>query len=76
MLAGDCVSPQRQQALLEHGPAMLAVRRGPPPTVDFAWSMPDYADYYPEAPGGPGCRSRSIEEPVPAGPERGCSGPS
>jgi 3-oxosteroid 1-dehydrogenase len=60
-VAGDCVSPQRQQALLEHGPAMLAFVRASTP-VDFAW-VPNYADYYPEAPGGL-AQGRSIE-PVP-----------
>jgi len=60
-VAGDCVSPQRQQALLAHGPAMLAFVRASTP-VDFAW-VPDYADYYPEAPGGL-AQGRSIE-PVP-----------
>jgi 3-oxosteroid 1-dehydrogenase len=60
-VAGDCVSPQRQQALLEHGPAMLALVRAAAP-VDFAW-VPNYADYYPEAPGGL-AQGRSIE-PVP-----------
>jgi 3-oxosteroid 1-dehydrogenase len=60
-VAGDCVSPQRQQALLEHGPAMLALVRAHCP-VDFAW-VPNYADYYPEAPGGL-AQGRSIE-PVP-----------
>jgi 3-oxosteroid 1-dehydrogenase len=60
-VAGDCVSPQRQQALLEHGPAMLAFVRAAAP-VDFAW-VPNYADYYPEAPGGL-AQGRSIE-PVP-----------
>ncbi len=60
-VAGDCVSPQRQQALLEHGPAMLAFVRASTP-VDFTW-VPNYADYYPEAPGGL-AQGRSIE-PVP-----------
>ena len=45
-----CVSAARQRALLEHGPAMLGFVRAHTP-VDFAW-VPDYADYYPEAPGG------------------------
>jgi len=60
-VAGDCVPAARQQALLEHGPAMLALVRGATP-VDFAW-VPGYADYYPEAPGGL-AQGRSIE-PVP-----------
>jgi len=51
----------RQQALLQHGPAMLdLVRRLTP--LEFAW-VPGYADYYPEAPGGLPA-GRSIE-PVP-----------
>jgi 3-oxosteroid 1-dehydrogenase len=51
----------RQQALLEHGPAMLdLVRRLTP--LEFAW-VPGYADYYPEGPGGLAA-GRSIE-PVP-----------
>src|SRR6516225_11520807 len=56
-----CVSAERQKALLEHGPAMLGFVRAHTP-VDFAW-VPDYADYYPEAPGGL-AQGRSIE-PVP-----------
>jgi 3-oxosteroid 1-dehydrogenase len=56
-----CVSPARQRALLEHGPAMLAFVRANTP-VDFAW-VPGYADYYPEAPGGL-AKGRSIE-PIP-----------
>ncbi len=60
-VAGDCVSAARQQALLEHGPAMLALVRASTP-VDFAW-VPDYCDYYPEAPGGL-AQGRSIE-PLP-----------
>jgi 3-oxosteroid 1-dehydrogenase len=48
----------RQQALLEHGPAMLdLVRRLTP--LEFTW-VPGYADYYPEAPGGLAA-GRSIE---------------
>jgi 3-oxosteroid 1-dehydrogenase len=56
-----CVSAARQRALLEHGPAMLGFVRAHCP-VDFAW-VPNYADYYPEAPGGL-AKGRSIE-PVP-----------
>jgi 3-oxosteroid 1-dehydrogenase len=57
-VAGDCVPAERQRALLEQGPAMLAFVRATTP-VDFAW-VPDYADYYPEAPRGAAssrCRS-------------------
>jgi len=60
-VAGECVPAGRQQALLEHGPAMLQLVRTHTP-VDFAW-VPGYADYYPEAPGGLAC-GRTIE-PVP-----------
>jgi 3-oxosteroid 1-dehydrogenase len=60
-VAGDGVSPQRRRALLEHGPAMLALVRARTP-VDFVW-VPNYADYYPEAPGGL-VQGRSVE-PVP-----------
>jgi 3-oxosteroid 1-dehydrogenase len=60
-VAGDGVSAQRQRALLEHGPAMLALVRASTP-LEFAW-VPGYADYYPEAPGGLAA-GRSIE-PVP-----------
>jgi 3-oxosteroid 1-dehydrogenase len=55
------VPAERQHALLEHGPAMLAFVRAVTP-VDFAW-VPDYSDYYPEAPGGL-AQGRSVE-PVP-----------
>jgi 3-oxosteroid 1-dehydrogenase len=60
-VAGGDVTPERQRALLEHGPAMLAFVRASTP-VDFAW-VRGYADYYPEAPGGL-AQGRSIE-PVP-----------
>ena len=60
-VAGDGVAPERQRAVLEHGPAMLDLVRSATP-VDFAW-VPNYADYYPEAPGGL-ASGRSIE-PVP-----------
>ena len=57
-VADGCVSAERQQAVLEHGPAMLSFVRAHTP-VDFAW-VPGYADYYPEAPGGL-AKGRSIE---------------
>src|SRR6516162_2698001 len=60
-VVNGCVSAERQRALLEHGPPMLGFVRAHTP-VDFAW-VPNYADYYPEAPGGLAKR-RSIE-PVP-----------
>jgi len=49
-VAGEGVSPQRQRALLRHGPQMLDLVRSAAP-VEFSW-VPGYADYYPEAPGG------------------------
>ncbi|HEY9242010.1 MAG TPA: 3-oxosteroid 1-dehydrogenase [Streptosporangiaceae bacterium] len=60
-VAGDGVDQARQQALLDHGPAMLELVRSLTP-VDFAW-VPGYADYYPEAPGGL-AQGRSVE-PIP-----------
>jgi 3-oxosteroid 1-dehydrogenase len=60
-VAGDGVAAARQQALLEHGPAMLDLVLEQCP-VTFAW-IPGYADYYPEAPGGR-AGGRTIE-PVP-----------
>ena len=61
VVAGAGVAAGRQQAFLEHGPAMLSfIRRHTP--LEFRW-VPGYADYYPEAPGGL-AGGRSIE-PVP-----------
>jgi 3-oxosteroid 1-dehydrogenase len=60
-VAGKDVPVARQRAYLEHGPAMLAFVRAKTP-VDFAW-VPQYADYYPEAPGGL-AQGRTVE-PVP-----------
>jgi len=60
-VAGDCVAPQRQRALLAHGPSMLDLVRERTP-VDFAW-VAGYADYYPEAPGD--LASGRTIEPVP-----------
>src|SRR5262245_21745108 len=60
-LAGDCVTPERQRALLDHGPAMLDLITSAAP-VTFAW-VPGYADYDPEAPGGM-ASGRTIE-PMP-----------
>jgi 3-oxosteroid 1-dehydrogenase len=57
-VANGCVSAERQQALLDRGPAMLGFVRAHTP-VDFAW-VPGYADYYPEAPGGL-ATGRSVE---------------
>lgn len=60
-VVGADVSAERQQALLEHGPAMLSFVMAKTP-LRFSW-VPGYADYYPEAPGGLG-EGRTIE-PVP-----------
>jgi 3-oxosteroid 1-dehydrogenase len=60
-VAGPTVQEKRREALLTHGPDMLALVRSSAP-VEFAW-VPGYADYYPEAPGGL-AQGRSIE-PVP-----------
>jgi len=60
-VTGPGVAAERRQALLDHGPAMLALVRATCP-ADFTW-VPGYADYYPEAPGGL-AQGRSIE-PVP-----------
>jgi 3-oxosteroid 1-dehydrogenase len=60
-VAGADVAGARQQAFLEHGPAMLDLVLGRTP-LRLAW-VPGYADYYPEAPGGL-ARGRSLE-PVP-----------
>ena len=60
-VAGADVPAERQQALLEHGPAMLDLVLATTP-LRLAW-VPGYADYYPEAPGGL-ARGRSVE-PVP-----------
>ena len=57
-VAGDCVPAERRQALLAYGPEMLAFVRASTP-VDFAW-VPNYSDYYPEAPGGL-AQGRSVE---------------
>ena len=55
------VPAARREALLEHGPDMLALVLAKTP-LRLAW-VPGYADYYPEAPGGLAA-GRSIE-PVP-----------
>ena len=55
-VAGEAGSAGLQKAFLEHGPAMLDLVLASTP-VDFNW-VPNYSDYYPEAPGGrPGGRS-------------------
>jgi 3-oxosteroid 1-dehydrogenase len=60
-VAGRNVPEKMREALLGHGPEMIALVRDATP-VEFAW-VPGYADYYPEAPGGL-AQGRSIE-PVP-----------
>jgi 3-oxosteroid 1-dehydrogenase len=69
-VAGEETPESLRSAFLEHGPAMLDLVLANTP-VKFAW-VPNYSDYYPEAPGGK-ASGRSIE-PVPldgrvAGPE-------
>src|SRR5262245_14898644 len=49
-VAGRDSPAENQDAFLRHGPAMLDLVLALAP-VGFAW-VPDYADYYPEAPGG------------------------
>jgi 3-oxosteroid 1-dehydrogenase len=60
-VVGPDATPARQQALLDHGPAMVSFVLAQTP-LRFAW-VPGYADYYPERPGGRP-RGRTIE-PVP-----------
>jgi 3-oxosteroid 1-dehydrogenase len=60
-VAGEGVPESLRSTFLEHGPAMLDMVLAHTP-VRFAW-VPNYSDYYPEAPGGKSC-GRSIE-PVP-----------
>jgi 3-oxosteroid 1-dehydrogenase len=60
-VAGDGVPESLRSTFLEHGPAMLELVLAHTP-VRFAW-VPNYSDYYPEAPGGKSS-GRSIE-PVP-----------
>jgi 3-oxosteroid 1-dehydrogenase len=49
-VAGEDTPASLRAAFLEHGPAMLDLVRAHTP-LDFAW-VPNYSDYYPEAPGG------------------------
>jgi 3-oxosteroid 1-dehydrogenase len=60
-VAGDAVPAALQNALLEHGPAMLDLVLASTP-LRLRW-VPGYSDYYPEAPGGR-ASGRSVE-PVP-----------
>ncbi len=55
-VAGEGTPEALRAACLRHGPAMLDLVLANTP-LDFAW-VPNYSDYYPEAPGGrPGGRS-------------------
>jgi 3-oxosteroid 1-dehydrogenase len=49
-VAGKSVPERLRSAFLEHGPAMLDLVLANTP-LDFEW-VPNYSDYYPEAPGG------------------------
>ncbi len=60
-IVGDDVPNERIDAFLEHGPEALAFVRDHS-AARFVW-VPDYSDYYPEAPGGR-AHGRSVE-PVP-----------
>jgi 3-oxosteroid 1-dehydrogenase len=57
-VAGDTVPEGLRSAFLEHGPAMLDLVLAHTP-LGFEW-VPDYSDYYPEAPGGR-AGGRSVE---------------
>jgi len=60
-VAGEEVPESLRAAFLEHGPAMLDLVLANTP-LQLAW-VPNYSDYYPEAPGGK-ASGRSVE-PVP-----------
>ncbi|MDQ6642107.1 MAG: FAD-dependent oxidoreductase, partial [Actinomycetota bacterium] len=57
-IIGDVVDPARIDAFIEHGPASLRFITEHS-DADFMW-VPQYSDYYPEAPGGK-ASGRSIE---------------
>jgi 3-oxosteroid 1-dehydrogenase len=57
-VAGEETPESLRSAVLEHGPAMLDLVLGHTP-VRFEW-VPNYSDYYPEAPGGM-ASGRSVE---------------
>ncbi|WP_263252083.1 3-oxosteroid 1-dehydrogenase [Saccharopolyspora rosea] len=57
-IVGDEVSAERREAFLDNGPRMLAEVL-PATPLRMRW-VPDYSDYYPEAPGGR-VRGRSVE---------------
>jgi 3-oxosteroid 1-dehydrogenase len=57
-IVGDAVDTERQRAFLDHAPEVISFILANTP-LRFGW-VPDYSDYYPEAPGGQQ-RGRSIE---------------
>jgi 3-oxosteroid 1-dehydrogenase len=57
-VAGEAVPEGLRSAFLEHGPAMLDLVLANTP-LGFTW-VPNYSDYYPEAPGGK-ASGRSVE---------------
>jgi 3-oxosteroid 1-dehydrogenase len=57
-IVGDVVPASRRNAFLERGPEVLEFVRDHS-AVDFMW-VPEYSDYYPEAPGGRAV-GRSVE---------------
>ncbi len=57
-VAGESVPASLRAAFLEHGPAMLDLVLANTP-LGFEW-VPNYSDYYPEAPGGK-VSGRSVE---------------
>lgn len=57
-IVGDVVPEERRNAFLERGPEALEFVRDHS-AVDFMW-VPEYSDYYPEAPGGRAI-GRSVE---------------
>jgi 3-oxosteroid 1-dehydrogenase len=57
-VAGEDTPAGLRTAFLQHGPAMLDLVLANSP-LDFAW-VPNYCDYYPEAPGGR-AGGRSVE---------------
>jgi 3-oxosteroid 1-dehydrogenase len=57
-IVGDVVPEERRDAFLERGPEALEFVRDHS-AVDFMW-VPEYSDYYPEAPGGR-AGGRSVE---------------
>jgi 3-oxosteroid 1-dehydrogenase len=57
-VAGEAVPAELRSAFLEHGPAMLDLVLANTP-LGFTW-VPNYSDYYPEAPGGR-ASGRSVE---------------